>query len=189
MDPSAFEPFYEATSGPLHAYVSRTTGDATLADDVVQDAYLRFLRSPPERGDSRAARAYLFRVATNLIRDHARREASLARRAERARDADGASERGPPNHETRVDVRRALDRLRERDRRVLWLAYVVGMSHREIAEVIGVAEGSVKVLALRARRRFQAIFRVEGAGQRRRATEAGGSPTVSWMNPEVAEGG
>lgn len=70
-------------------------------------------------------------------------------------------------------MERALAGLRERDREVLWLAHVVGMSHREVAEVIGVQEGSVKVLALRARRRFRELYERDEPER----DEAGGDPS------------
>lgn len=178
MTRADFGRFYDATAGPLHAWVTRATGDPDLADDVTQDAFVRFLRARSTPSDERAARVYLFRTARNLIRDRARSAEARARRSERwtegwmeARRPGGRpGPEGPDGrathdaHVTRVDVERALAGLRERDRDVVWLAHVVGMSHREIAEVIGVQEGSVKVLALRARRRFRELYERDEAG-------------------------
>lgn len=178
MTRADFGRFYEATAGPLHAWVSRATGDPALADDVTQDAFVRFLRAPSTPSDERAARVYLFRTARNLIRDRARSAEARRRRSERWTEGWKEARRpgeGPGSesvgrggahdlHATRLDVERALAGLRPRDREVLWLAHVVGMSHREIAEVVGVQEGSVKVLALRARRRFRELYEGDGSG-------------------------
>lgn len=158
-----FDRFYGETAGGLHAYVSRMSGSPVLADDIVQDAYVRFLRASSTPDEERAARAYLFRIARNLFRDHLRREDARERRRGRAVE-DGWPAAGSPDPSPGcgIDVHRALRELRPRDREVLWLAHVVEMSHREIAEVIGVAEGSVKVLALRARRRFRSVLEERG---------------------------
>jgi RNA polymerase sigma-70 factor (ECF subfamily) len=57
-----------------------------------------------------------------------------------------------------------LDRLKPRDRQLLWLAYVEGFSHREIAAVTDIHEKSVRVLLLRARERMMQILRDQGIG-------------------------
>jgi RNA polymerase sigma factor (sigma-70 family) len=58
----------------------------------------------------------------------------------------------------RIDVIRALDRLKPRERSLLWLAYVQGFSHEEIAAQLGLRTGSVKALLFRARRRLVAVL-------------------------------
>jgi len=66
--------------------------------------------------------------------------------------------------ESRIDVRRAFEALGARDRELLWLAYVVGLSHREIATVARVGESSVRVLLYRARSRFSKVLDGRGIG-------------------------
>ena len=66
--------------------------------------------------------------------------------------------------ESRIDVRRAFDALGARDRELLWLAYVTGLSHREIAKVARVGESSVRVLLYRARSRFSKVLDGRGIG-------------------------
>ncbi len=60
--------------------------------------------------------------------------------------------------EARVDLHRAMARLRVRDRMLLWLAYAEGASHREIAETVGVKTSSVKLLLYRARHRLAGLL-------------------------------
>jgi RNA polymerase sigma-70 factor (ECF subfamily) len=102
----------------------------------------------------------LFRIATNLARDGHRRRAArpvpvpdpeevLGRRPAPAQQDAG---------DRAVDLRRALHRLKPRDRAMLWLAYGEGSSHREIAGVLGVKDSSVKPLLFRARRRLAALL-------------------------------
>ena len=73
MDEEAFRSFYTRTSGMVWAYIARATNDPAAADDLLQEAYFRFLRSKAlfESDDHRPN--YLFRIATNLIRDRYRR--------------------------------------------------------------------------------------------------------------------
>jgi RNA polymerase sigma-70 factor (ECF subfamily) len=177
MTDEEFRSFYAETAAPLHAYVSRVAGDEDVAADVVQGAYIRFLRASSQVRDVRARRVYLFRIATNLLRDQFRHEAGLERRARQAAEelqlaTDGEttgsdSARGAIGGisiETRLEVRRALFNASARDRELLWLAYVQGMTHREIASVAGIAEESVRVLLLRARRRLAKLLEERGIG-------------------------
>src|SRR5262245_34184398 len=77
MDDEAFAGFHRRTAAQLWAYAARVSGNATLADDVVQESYLRLLTAALPEGEV-ARRRYLFRIATNLMRDHWRRPAPAA---------------------------------------------------------------------------------------------------------------
>src|ERR1039457_4768131 len=82
MDSEAFAGFYERASRPLWAYLARVSGDPALADDLMQESFVRFLcasrpASLGEEGEV-ACRRYLFRIATNLMRDHWRRPAAAS---------------------------------------------------------------------------------------------------------------
>ena len=73
MDNEQFAAFYERSARSLWAYLARVSRDPALADDLTQESYVRFLCAEhPEDGEV-AARRYLFRIATNLLRDHWRR--------------------------------------------------------------------------------------------------------------------
>jgi RNA polymerase sigma-70 factor (ECF subfamily) len=72
----------------------------------------------------------------------------------------------PDGHATverRADVRRAMGLLKPRERAMLWLAYAQGSSHSEIAEVLGVKAGSIKLLLFRARRKLAGLLQREVA--------------------------
>ena len=73
LDETRFNDLYRRVARPLWAYLRRLTGDAALADDLMQEAFTRLLvqAAPPE--DDAAQRAWLFRVATNLAIDGLRR--------------------------------------------------------------------------------------------------------------------
>src|SRR5690242_10226093 len=65
-----FAAFYERSARPLWAYLARVSGDPALADDLLQESYIRFLAADTPQDGEVAARRYLFRIATNLLRDH-----------------------------------------------------------------------------------------------------------------------
>jgi RNA polymerase sigma-70 factor (ECF subfamily) len=160
MTEEAFRVFYEQTARPVWLYLARMTGDRRLADDLLQETYYRFLRASTTFESDDHRRHYLFRIATNLVHDHRRRprldNASLSPREEvtPASDSTDPADRAAK----KIDVTRALARLKPRDRSLLWLAYAQGCSHEEIAATLGVKTASMKALLHRARRRLQAIL-------------------------------
>lgn len=170
MDEEAFRAFYDRTARALWLYLSRITGDSQQADDLLQETYYRFLRAKAACQSENHRRAYLFRIATNLVRDGYRQtkghhlvelpqsdDASMGSRSE---DVAEASAR-------RTDLHRAMARLRPRDRALLWLAYAQGHAHVEIAETLGVKPGSIKLLLFRARRRLAELLRGAQGGNTR----------------------
>ncbi|HEV2720669.1 MAG TPA: RNA polymerase sigma factor, partial [Thermoanaerobaculia bacterium] len=82
MDEEAFRAFYERTARQVWAYLVRITGDAQLADDLLQEAYYRFIRARATYEDESHRRNSLFRIATNLARDSGRRASRRGRTVE-----------------------------------------------------------------------------------------------------------
>src|SRR4026208_2065459 len=72
MDEGRFELFYRKTAGGLWSYLFRMTGDAAAADDLLQKAFFRFIRSNPALATEEHMRRWMFRTATNLGLDHFR---------------------------------------------------------------------------------------------------------------------
>ena len=163
MNEETFRAFYDRTARQVWAYLARITGDAQLADDLLQEAYYRFYRARATYEDESHRRNSLFRIATNLARDSGRR----ARRGRLVAlpDDDTDQKDLPVDIDTadraakRTDVHRALAQLRPSQRQMLWLAYAQGSSHDEIAEVLGLTRASVKALLFRARRKMADLLR------------------------------
>ena len=162
MDEDAFRAFYDRTARPLWSYLSRMTCDPQLADDLLQESFYRFLRARGHWESEAHRRAYLFRIATNLVLDGRRR----ARRGLIVPLPDADEQNIPAAggdlaeaSVRRTDLRNAMDRLRPRERALLWLAYAQGHAHAEIAETLGVKTGSVKLLLFRARRKLAGLLR------------------------------
>ena len=74
MDQESFGAFYERTARPVWAYLWRRTGDRHLADDLLQEAYYRFLRARVAHENETHRRNYLFRIAANLVNDNHRKQ-------------------------------------------------------------------------------------------------------------------
>jgi RNA polymerase sigma-70 factor, ECF subfamily len=157
LDEAAFSAFYGSHARALWAYVYRVTGDGADADDIVQDAFLRLLRAGPEPGDHEQRRRFLYRVASNLVVDRWRRK-----KREGRDDSHHVSPSPTPPREPEGDVLRTFAALAARDRALLWLAYVEGESHEEIAASLGVGKRSIKVLLFRARRRLRDLLQAKG---------------------------
>jgi RNA polymerase sigma-70 factor (ECF subfamily) len=151
MDEDAFRAFYDRTSGALWGYLSRISGDRQIADDLLQESYYRLLKANVTFENENHRRNYLYRIATNLVRDTHRGAKPLFDAGVEMADVAAPES---ADREARQDVRRALGRLKPRERALLWLAYANGSSHAEIADVLGLKTGSIKLLLFRARRKM-----------------------------------
>jgi RNA polymerase sigma-70 factor, ECF subfamily len=158
MDDAIFEKIYEATARPLWAYAARVSGSATAADDILQESYLRFLKSPPREIDITQAKPYLYKIATNLVYDRFRRmkresshEAFLSRKGEISEESFAAES----------EMTQVFSQLKEQERALLWLAYVEGYEHAEIAAILKLNKLSIRVLLFRARRKLARLLEVE----------------------------
>jgi RNA polymerase sigma-70 factor (ECF subfamily) len=165
MTEEAFRAFYELTARPVWSYLARVTGDDRLADDLLQETYYRFLRTRATFESDDHRRHYLFRIATNLVHDHRRRPQShdvpLPLEA-----ADPVDAQAGDRAVRRMDLSRAMGRLKPRERSMLWLAYAQGFSHEEIASILGLRKGSLKALLFRARQRLLGHLTPQGGGRR-----------------------
>ena len=157
MDQNAFTEFYRETAPALHGYIRRVSGDSQASADLLQETYLRFLRANPPDGDRSGLKAYLYKTATAAIYDRWRRQ-----RRERLWSLSFRfREEAPPPADT-GDVSRCFEKLKPRERALLWLAYVEGCAHSEIAGSLDLNEKSVRVLLFRARRNLERILRQNG---------------------------
>jgi RNA polymerase sigma-70 factor (ECF subfamily) len=132
MSEVVFQAFYEETARPLWAFICRVCGKAELADDLLQETYLRFLRAPDLKAEAGLRKAYLYKIATNLMTDHWRTSAREQRFVvtshsdekfhEEARQIKGRA----GGCDCRRDLSRVFQQLKPMERSLLWLAYVEG---------------------------------------------------------------
>ena len=164
MGEDEFRSFYERTARPLWSYLSRICGDRQKADDLLQEAYYRFYRAGARYESEAHRRNSLFHIATNLVRDAARRgkhyeEVSLEQKSEEGLAPKAMTGSPEDLASVRTDVARAMRKLEPMQREILWLAYAQGASHEEIAQIVGVRAISVRTLLFRARKKLAAVLR------------------------------
>ena len=158
----AFCELFEQQFPSLFRYLNRLTGDADLADDLAQEAFVRLYQRGSLPDDSRG---WMGAVAHNLLRDYRRTGKRRVRLLKARPDAVDLERTSPAadekilRDESRTSVRRALEKLSERDRRMLLLRHE-GYSYREIAHALGVSETSIGTFLLRATAAFQAAYGV-----------------------------
>lgn len=155
---AAFRDVYERTSPRIAAYLRRVTGSPEWSEDLLQDTYVRYLNARRPEMDERQTVSYLFRIATNLVYDGWR---SMRREREWVEAAPSMAV-APEPIGIRRDVEDALAKLSARERALVWLAYVEGYAHKDIAHVLGVKDASVRVLLFRARRKLVGILHEAG---------------------------
>ncbi len=136
----------------LVGYLTRLTGDAERAEDLAQEAFLRLFTSARTYEERGQLRAYLFRIATNLLRSEERRSSRWRRLRGLFAHTNGHAEGGlPASQERRLLaaeigglVEEAISRLPLRYRAPLVLREIEGLSYREICGALGCREGTVK---------------------------------------------
>jgi RNA polymerase sigma-70 factor (ECF subfamily) len=160
MDKAAFEALYQQTASKLWAYIRRASGDAALADDIFQETFLRFLRVRLPQLEPNQMRAYLYRTATTLLVDHWRR----SKRTEYWSLDALLGKSAPAEPPLGGDVMRFYAQLKPQEQALLWLAYVEGFDHREIAAALQLRERSVRVLLFRARKKMAGVLTEAGLG-------------------------
>jgi RNA polymerase sigma-70 factor, ECF subfamily len=150
----------------VRAYALSLLRDPAAAEDVVQETFLRVQRGLPALRDPTRVTAWVFRITHNLCLDHLR-----ARRSSRL-EAEGFPTEDPPDPAPGCEldierrqmsecVRRKIDLLPETLRPVVVLADVLEVPQAEIAEILGIEVGNVKVRLHRGRQRLRAILECE----------------------------
>lgn len=158
-DQSAFLPLYEKTApGLMRFLLWKTNGDRPLAEDILQDAYVRFLMylDNIESDKDIAVQSYLLHIARNLLIDktarsphNSRQHVSLDAIATMPDAASmGSQERAVQMRELAV----AMESLNEKDSEIIWLRDALGMSHREVASQVGISEQASRQAYVRAKR-------------------------------------
>ncbi len=147
------EHLFRTYNAALVRYLTRRLGDRDWAEEVAQETFVRALRQDTITNE----RAWLFQVATNLVRDEARKDARrrrhLAILAEEERESVVEPESTLERAQEAVLARKAIDTLAERDRLAL-LMREEGLEYPEIAEALSLSPGSVGTTLSRARRRL-----------------------------------
>jgi RNA polymerase sigma-70 factor, ECF subfamily len=162
-DLGAFEELYQAHAGRLFSVACRILGNPSDAEDVLQEIFLSAHRKLDGfRGDS-ALGTWLYRLATNQCLDYLRSRGARMNQVTDTLDdapvAAGPAGRGLAEQTvTKMDLERALTRLPDGCRAAFVLHDVEGLEHREVAEALGIAEGTSKSQVHKARQRLRALL-------------------------------
>ncbi|MBX3272818.1 MAG: RNA polymerase sigma factor [Sandaracinaceae bacterium] len=158
-DPEAFEELVRRYERPLYNFIFRSVRRRERADELLQDVFLKVVqRSQDFKGDSKLS-TWLYTIARNLCIDHSRK---MVFRRHQSLDAPGPGPEGGPTLLERTagtgaepdraavteDLRRrigeAIEELPEEQREVFLMRHVQGMRFKDIADVVGVPENTVK---------------------------------------------
>ena len=137
---------YRTYSGELYGFAVNRLGDRGLAEEVVQDVFMRVWRHAAEYDASRGSvRTWLYGITRNAIVDLERHRSRRPPLATREPDGEGVDKDEPIERALlRWQVQAALERLTPEHREVVRLAHLGGLSVREIADLTGMPEGTVK---------------------------------------------
>ncbi|MGH7568014.1 MAG: RNA polymerase sigma factor [Gemmatimonadales bacterium] len=152
-DVAAFHDLYREHVGRVYALCLRLSADARRAEELTQDVFIRAWRKLTSfRGDSAFA-SWLHRLAVNVVLMERR---ATTRRERRVLPTDNPAALERPGRDwpagLGIDLERAVAGLPEGAREVFLLHDVEGYRHGEIAELMGIAEGTSKAQLFRARR-------------------------------------
>ena len=176
QDHAAFALLVEQHYGAVHRYLARLLADPQVAAELVQETFLRAYRSLPRLANDSNLRAWLFRIATNLARQHHRHRRLIGwSDVSRLEGQHTTSTRFEDDVARQDQVRQALARLPLNERICLLLYAWSGYSCPEIGQVLGKSTDAVRMMLVRARRRFRAAY---GAGLDWLDGEEGGAGEV-----------
>ena len=149
---SDIQALYERRAAQLWAFGRRLGLSAEQAEDAVQEAFARLVRTRSLEGAVRQPDAWLFKTVNNLAMDHHRRASRLREIAPRTETSDqlAPSDSTEPRIERAIDLWAAVDRLPERQRAVVYLRYRADFDFRAIARVLSISEVGARANAFRA---------------------------------------
>ena len=140
----------------VRAFILKLVGDPALADDLVQEALLKAHRSAAGFKGDASRKSWLHVIALNVVRDHFR---ATARRPQQVSDPeallalrdDTALEEDLLQREMASCIRQYILRLPERQRDVVALHDIAGLTHGEVASALDISESNSRMLLHRGR--------------------------------------
>ncbi len=176
MEGKRLEELIQENLGWLRGWFRGRLKDPGFADDLCQDTFLRAFRNLSRLRDPDRFSSWLYRIATNTLRDHLRGEARKQKRTIPTEELDlFEAEKGARDPNLTEDVEKLLDTIRElpaRLREPLLLRHSQDLSYKEIGKILGIRENTVQVRIFRARKmlrkRFQEQEKLERHSQIRR---------------------
>ncbi|HWZ84624.1 MAG TPA: RNA polymerase sigma factor [Thermoanaerobaculia bacterium] len=151
---------YETHGGRMKSIAMNLLGNASDAEDAVQEAFLKVHRGAARFRGGSSLSTWAYRILVNACYDMMRRG---RRRPESPLPDEATLARAERDHPLRLAIEKALTRLEPRERAAFLLCEVEGFSHKEAGEILAVAENTSRTLLFRAKRRLQRELRAGGA--------------------------
>lgn len=161
-DAAAWEPLVLAHQQAVFRLAYLLLGDADDAEDIAQETFLRAWKALKRFDSSRPLRPWLLSIAANLSRNRRRsvgRYVAALTRAFRDEPKAMPLEEKSAQHTEANDLWRAVQNLEARDQQIVYLRYFLDLSIAETAEVLQIAEGTVKSRLSRALEKLRKIIR------------------------------
>ena len=160
-DVDAFEALYKQHAARIYSLASRMAGSPDEGEDLVQEIFLQAYRKLGSFKGDASVGTWLYRLAVNHCLDFVRSRRAKMGRVTDTLDAAGSFEPVSPRETplTRLDLARAIEQLPPGCREAFVLHDVEGFEHREIAAMLGIAEGTSKSQVFKARMKLRGLLR------------------------------
>jgi RNA polymerase sigma-70 factor, ECF subfamily len=160
-DAEAFETLYRQHASRLYTLASRMAGSPEDGEDLLQEIFLQVHRKLGSFKGEAALGTWIYRLALNHCLDYVRsRQAKMSKLTETleaVRSFEPIARRETPI--ARMDLERALERLPDGCREAFVLHDVEGFDHKEVGNLLGIAEGTSKSQVFKARAKLRALLR------------------------------
>ena len=156
-DQSAFLPFYEMTSpGLMRFLLWKTKGDRPTSEDILQESYVRFLLhlDNVESLSDISVQSYLLRTVRNCLIDKVVRSSHnrMVGMDNLSQFEDTSATLRAESHVELRELRQLMDTLGERESEIIWLRDAMGLSHKEVADQVGITAEASRQAYVRAKR-------------------------------------
>jgi len=151
-----FKDFYNEHRENLFSYLMRRTGDYYLSSDIMQESFARCLEY---YGSSTRNVSLLYTIARNALVDHFRRSKKDYHQVEDPEDTTNNQEHNLMVRQEYRQVLAGMEKLNKDEREILALTLSGELSYREIASIVGISKGNVKVRVHRVRMKLREILR------------------------------
>ena len=155
---NTYEAFYRAHRKKLFFYLMRITGDYYLSGDIMQESFIRLLK---RYGPDMQNPSLLFTIARNAVFDNARKTDRSKELSEYVQDRSSDTEQLLMVRQEYRTVLSAMQQLEKAERDILALVADGDFSYREVARIVGISEGHVRVKVHRARAKLRKILQQE----------------------------
>jgi RNA polymerase sigma-70 factor (ECF subfamily) len=166
-DTRAFDRAYDGLRARLYSFLLRLSGRVDLAEDLLQETWLRLVRSAPELPEGTRLRPWLFTVARNLFRSHRRSSRRDLQRSSELAGLPGLSSESPFESLAAASAERALDRAMARlsvDQREVLLLCVYGFEPADAGPMLGITAEATRQRLSRARVKLRRLLERDTRG-------------------------